>query len=315
MKRALLFSGQGSQYYHMGRELYKSNLCFRKSMLKLDDIVYDINGKSVLSHLYNDNKKKSEPFKQISYSHLAIFMIEFSLTQLLIEQGIYPDYLLGASLGEFVCAAVANIVPAEIILEMIIKQTELIKDFCPEGAMIAVLHNVNLYYSDTFISERSKLAGINFPGHFIISGLKNDLSNIEIYLGEKNISFHVLPVPYGFHSNGINTIKDKYIDLLKDIKYKEAAIPFFSCSQINKVESVTADYFWGIISKPIMFQKLIVNMENTGSYRYLDLTPTGTLSTFIKYNFKKLKSQSGYILNPYGKDLKQLEFILNSFKN
>ena len=47
-----MFSGQGSQYYQMGRDLYQENPVFRQHLLSLDEIVRDYLGKSILNQIY-----------------------------------------------------------------------------------------------------------------------------------------------------------------------------------------------------------------------------------------------------------------------
>ncbi len=96
-----MFSGQGSQYYHMGKELFKENTVFRQSMLEMDAIAARRIGTSIVEEIYHPGKRVSDPFDSILFSHPAIFMIEYSLYKVLEDRGIYPDYVLGSSLGEF----------------------------------------------------------------------------------------------------------------------------------------------------------------------------------------------------------------------
>lgn len=47
-------------------------------------------------------------------------MIEFALTKTLIEQQVFPDVLVGCSLGEFVAAAVSGMLKVEEALDLVI---------------------------------------------------------------------------------------------------------------------------------------------------------------------------------------------------
>ena len=141
-----MFSGQGSQYYHMGRELFIKNSIFRKWMKKQDDIVHEIIGESVLDKLYDNEKRRHEVFNRILHTHPTIFMVEYAMAQIFIESGVEPDYVLGTSLGEFVSAAIAGVMCIEELLELILKQAEFFEDYCQSGGMIAILHDFKLFY-------------------------------------------------------------------------------------------------------------------------------------------------------------------------
>jgi len=171
MKKPIIFmfSGQGSQYYRMGEELFNSNPIFRRWIIKLDSIGAEMIGQSVLKELYG-NKRKSDVFNRTLLTHPAIFMIECALTRTLQEIGIEPDCVIGTSLGEFVSAAVAGVMDVEEILECVITQAQMLERYCQRGGMLAVIHDVNLYGETQEIYENSELAAVNYCSHFVVSG-------------------------------------------------------------------------------------------------------------------------------------------------
>jgi trans-AT polyketide synthase/acyltransferase/oxidoreductase domain-containing protein len=130
-----MFSGQGSHYYQMGKELFEQQPIFQKWMLKLNEMASDTLGESVLDKLYDQTKPKSSLFDQTLYSHPAIFMVEYSLSQMFLEKGIMPDYVLGTSMGEFAAAAVARVMEVEELLVALIKQAQMLETHCQPGGM------------------------------------------------------------------------------------------------------------------------------------------------------------------------------------
>ncbi|MBZ5525861.1 MAG: acyltransferase domain-containing protein, partial [Acidobacteriia bacterium] len=111
-KTVFMFSGQGSQYFQMGRGLYDNNKTFREWMIRLDGIARDLCGRSVIEALYSDAQRRADPFERTLLTHPAIFMVEYSLAQSLICSGVLPDMVLGVSLGSFAAAAVAGFIDA-----------------------------------------------------------------------------------------------------------------------------------------------------------------------------------------------------------
>jgi acyl transferase domain-containing protein len=141
-----MFSGQGSHYFQMGRALFEQNGVFRASMLRLDGMVRELSGSSVVETVYCENHSKGELFDRILSTHPAIFMVEYSLAQSLTHAGIVPDVTLGASLGSFAAAAVAGIIDVEDALMAVIRQATTIEVRCEPGGMIAIARLLRLSF-------------------------------------------------------------------------------------------------------------------------------------------------------------------------
>ncbi|PEM85118.1 acyltransferase [Bacillus wiedmannii] len=309
-----MFSGQGSHYYQMGRELYSFNPLFREWMDKLDESIFKISGLSVLNTLYNDSNKIQDKFHNIILTHPAIFMTEFSLSQVLIRNGIEPEYVLGVSIGEYASAAVAGVMKIEDVLESVIKQAYMLEQHCQKGYMIAVLGDSDLYYDSPIIYNNSKLAAINYSSHFVISGKYEELKVVEGYMRKKDILFQVLNVDFGFHSSCIDSIKLPYTDFLKTKDLNSPKIPMISSLNGDLVSTIQSDYFWDVIRKPMKFRNAIMNLESIQNYTYIDLGPSGTLATFVKYILGEQSTSEYYsIVTPYNQDMKNLDKVLNYF--
>ena len=309
-----MFSGQGSQYYQMGKELYLQDPIFREWMTRLDGVASRIIGDSVLGQLYNHKKLKSERFDRTIYTHPAIFMVQYALAQALIESGVKPDFVLGVSMGEFASAAIAGVMEAKELLALLIKQAELLESHCPPGRMLAIIHDCNLYSEIPLIYENSELASINYESHFVVSGEIRKIKMIEGFLKEKGILHQELPVSYGFHSSLIDPAATSYINFLGNYPREDVKLPLVSGLYGNIITKLTDDYFWNIARKPMQFPKAVRVLENVQDCIYLDLGQGGTLTNFIKRNLKSDSDSEVYpIITPFSGELKSFEKVKSLF--
>ncbi|MCX7923142.1 MAG: acyltransferase domain-containing protein [Clostridia bacterium] len=308
--KVFLFSGQGSQFFQMAKDLFDHNETFREWMIKLDNIVYEISSRSMLAYIYDKTKNRGDRCDNIKYTHPAIFMVEYSLAMVIIENGIYPDLVIGSSLGEFTSIALSGVLSVRDTLECLLKQVECIETNCQRGRMTAVLHSAKLYEKTPILYENSELVGVNYDEHFVISGKDESLKLIAGYLKERSILFQELPVQYGFHSSLIEPAAKLYLEFLKKKEYKSPCIPIVSCLSGNMVSEISSDYLWNVVRMPILFKQAINQLEYLHSNIYLDLGPGSTLTNFIKRNLEvNSKSQCIPVITVYNQDLKNLEQV------
>lgn len=306
-----MFSGQGSQYYHMGSELYESNSYFRKCLNRLDECFAQFTGISALAEVYNKKFAKDVPFTRMLISHSVIYMFEYALTKLLNHHDIYPDYYFGTSLGEFTAATLALDVSPELVLDMLIEHSRLTEQNVPKGSMTAVICNKSRLDEILKDFETVEIAAHNFDTHFVVSGDHDSLRKLGTCLTEKNILFQNVATQFAFHSSSFDTleplINTKLIDR-GDIFSPKCVF----CSQASILSAGFEGATWDTIRKPINFSDTFSMFTSCGgSQLFLDLGPSGTLDTFVKnISSKSKKIKHMPILTPFGRDLLNLERVL-----
>ncbi|MBV7337989.1 acyltransferase domain-containing protein [Chloroflexi bacterium TSY] len=306
-----MFSGQGSNYYQMGRELFQEQFYFRAWMEKGDWLAQKRLGTSLLEELYAPTRRKNDRFTQIRFSHPAIFLVEYSLAQALIEQGLEPDYLLGVSMGSF--AALAGALTFEDAMLATIEQAEALETHCQLGGMIAILDSPDLFEQTPWLQQQSALAGVNFDKHFVISASQGKLMAIQAALKETATTAQDLPVSYAFHSPEIDSACASYSNFLQDLSWQAPQLPFICCATATERIELPKDYLWMAVREPIRFQETIIDLETRHAWTYIDVGPSGTLATFVKYILAANSASDIFpIMTPFGQDVNNLEQLLRS---
>lgn len=301
-----MFSGQGSQYFHMGRALYDNDETFRGWMVRLDDLVRQSTGESVIETLYSDANRKGDPFGRTLLTHPAIFMAEFSLAQCLMRAGVQPDMVLGASMGSFAAAAVAGFMSVEDALSAVIRQAVALEENCESGAMTAVLADPALFAED-FFSGRSELAAVNFSTHFVVSARRSDIEAIEATLRQRTIGHQRIPVSVAFHSRWIDQARQPFQSFMRSIPARPGRLPLACCDRTETLSELSESFFWDVVRRPIRFPETIARLEQQGARRYIDVGPAGTLATFLKYGLSATSPSTVHaIMTPFGNELKNL---------
>lgn len=307
-KTVFMFSGQGSQYYQMGRQLLDTDAGFRDCMQNLDDLALRLGGRRVLDSIYSAGK--GETFDRIAQTHPAIFMVEYALAQCLIEAGVKPDLTLGASLGSFAAATVAGHLRVEHAMAAVLAQAQAFENSCERGGMIAVLAEPALY-DEPFLRDHSEMAGVNFDKHFAVSAGWHELAAIEAGLKQRGIAHQRLAVSYAFHSRWVDNARDEFMAAMRAVPLHAGTLPLACCDQAAVLTQLPEPFFWNVVRRPIRFRDTIAALERQGPWRYIDAGPSGTLATFVKYSLPSTSSSSAHaVLTPYGQDCKNLAALL-----
>jgi acyl transferase domain-containing protein len=311
-----MYSGQGSQYYHMGTQLYERCSYFRDNLETLDSYFNEYTRDSVVRNVFNRRCKKADPFKRMLYTHSAIFMLEYCLTKLLHRDGVEPDFYLGTSLGEITATTIAGDVHPKDVIRLLVDQAFVCEEKLHESSMIAVFGNAIHLRK---IQERFPLidiAAINYSEHFVLSGADDTIRNLRQHLTDNEILYSNISVQFAYHSRIFDVVKDELgtVNLTDDLILRK---PCVSCSELKILYRTHKDFLWNVIRRPINFYQTLKHFDRLGSFTYLDLGPSGTLANFARQILTESGSESRsiQIMTPYTDDYEKYRDIRHKLQN
>ncbi len=305
-----MYSGQGAQYFHMGKQLFETDETFSHWFRRCDEIVAPQIGASLVDLIYKERTSKYDLFDRTLYTHPAIVSFSYSMTKCIIDRGVLPDMLLGYSLGEYISAIIAGATSLEAGLTMIVNQAKALEAQTENAGMMAVLHDPKIREQRPELFSETWLAGHNFANHFVVTGRRPILEKIDETLRNERITTQILPISHGFHSPLIEPIEAhcKAIDNLNPLQ-----TPVISSFNKGPLPALTGDHIYNVIRNPVPFYETVQKLESEDSYLYIDLGPAGTLSTFVKYALDK-NSQSIALpcVNQFGRDQTTMNNVLKA---
>jgi acyl transferase domain-containing protein len=309
-----MFSGQGSQYFAMGQSLYESRPAFRRCMDRMDALVQDLTGRSIVKALYYEGRRKSEVFDDIRLTHPALFAVQWALAQTLIEADLAPDLTLGTSLGSFVAAAVSGCLAVENAMTTVVHQASIVERCCLPGVMIAIFASPMALDSEG-LDDLCVIVSRNSSTHFVVAAPQSSAATIETALRKKGLIFQRLNVAFAFHSRWIDEARLPFEKCLRQLVFRLASVPFVSCVEPEILQVLPDNYFWQVTREQIRFNDAIACLEARGHYRYIDLGPTGSAATLLKYGLPPTSlSKTAVIFSPFGQDLENLGKVIESHR-
>ena len=223
-KVAFLFTGQGSEYAKMGKELFDTQPVFKQTLEKCANYLDKQLAKPLLEILFNPAESEG-----ISTAMPALFAFEYALAELWKSWGVFPDYVMGHSAGEYVAATVAGILTLEDGLKLITARSRLMQTLSPGGVMVAIQadsQSVQECFAKT--QAIADIAAINSPKQTVISGKEEDIEKVIKYYEEQEIKVTRLNIPLGAHSRLVEPLLEQFRKIVQSISYNPPQISLIS---------------------------------------------------------------------------------------
>ncbi|MDR3058738.1 MAG: ACP S-malonyltransferase [Prevotella sp.] len=216
--KTYLFPGQGSQIKGMGGDLFDEFIDLTKQADK-------ILGYSIKDLCLQDSDHK---LNQTQYTQPALYVVNaLSYQKKVKNKQKLPDFVIGHSLGEYNALYAAEVFSFEDGLKLVKKRGELMSK-AKNGGMAAIINSSEKQIQEILKKanlEAIDIANFNSPNQIVISGLKDDINEVQSHFQKAGVMFIPLNTSGAFHSRYMKEAEEEFEKFVKKIKFSAPKIP------------------------------------------------------------------------------------------
>ncbi|XP_038057579.1 phenolphthiocerol/phthiocerol polyketide synthase subunit C-like [Patiria miniata] len=292
-KMVFVFSGMGTQWWGMARELMHTQPDFASKMKVIDKQLQKCGATWSLVSMLSEETDR-ERINQTEISQPCLCAVAIGLIDLWKLHDVVPDAVVGHSVGEVASAYAAGLLSLEHAVKLIYRRGRELRKTSGSGKMVAVLNRVEdavQFASQSKHGQVLDVAAINSPGQIVFSGETSAVEGLANELKSDNIKCVVLKVNNAFHSKQQEVVKNPFLKKAgKFLKVQNASekgrtIPMMSTvtgRYLTPEEANSPEYWYQNIRQKVSFMDSIQNLAKDGFRVFVEIGPHPSLLPAVK---------------------------------
>jgi len=286
-KLVFVFSGQGSQWLGMGRQLLEQEAVFRAVIERCDEAMQSYGDWSLLGELTNADAVRSR-LNEVDVVQPTLFAIQIALAALWRSWGIEPQAVVGHSLGEVSAAYVAGALSLEDAVRVICHRSRVFKPAIGGGAMAAVELSIEeAQHVLAGAEDRVSIAASNGPTSTVLSGDPAVLATILDRLQQDDVFCRMIKVDFASHSPQMAPLRADLLQALAGLQPRAESLPIYSTvtGQVIHGQEFDAAYWARNMREPVLFSGAIQRLVEDAHDIFLEISPHPILLSAMQQGF------------------------------
>lgn len=288
-KVAFVFPGQGSQFVGMGKDIYENNNLARKEYDKIfKNLSFDLK-----TAMFDGPE---ELLKKTKYTQPAIVAMSLILDKLLKEEGIYPDFVAGHSVGEYAAIGSAGFLSLDEAVKLTSFRGEAMNEIAEKvnGGMAAIIGMPSEKIIELLKTVEGVVEAVNFnePKQTVIAGDKTSIEKSCELLKENGARRALLlPVSGPFHSSLMKPAGEKLKKEIENYEFKDTEIKLVAntTAEIISTGNELKEEIYNQSFGPVRWVETIEKLKENGVETIYEIGPGKTLAGLIRKIDKNLK--------------------------
>ncbi|MFF2849105.1 SDR family NAD(P)-dependent oxidoreductase [Streptomyces sp. NPDC058001] len=267
-----VFSGQGSQWAGMGRELLAQHGPFAKALTDVDALIRDEAGFSVL-----DLIRTGEPVTGCPRVQPVLFALQIALAAAWQAYDVQPAAVIGHSMGEVAAAVVAGALTLGDGVRVICRRSALLERIAGTGAMATVGLDHTTVEADLVDAgtHAVSVAVLAAPGTTVVSGDADQIAQLITRWEQRRIPALPIAVDVASHSAHVEPLLTDLHAALTGLNPRPPRIPFYSTVTEDPRHGPLLDaaYWCDNLRRPVRFQPAVAAAAQDRHQIYIEISP------------------------------------------